>query len=204
MVRVTFAVLFVCTGNVCRSPMAELLFRAWSDPSADVVVGSAGMQALVGHGIDHASASALGQLGIDPTRHRAKQFQPWMSRDADLILTANRAHRDLAIRDMPSAYKRTFTMKEFARLVADVAPGAPVDVVAGAAARRRALGPQEHPEVDDIRDPFRAAVRHAKTIAEEITEVVYPTVSALGFAAQVPNTRPMVRSRGSNARPAPY
>jgi protein-tyrosine phosphatase len=49
---VSFTVLYVCTGNLCRSPMAELLFRGWADPTADVEVSSAGLQAVVGHGID--------------------------------------------------------------------------------------------------------------------------------------------------------
>ena len=98
----SFDVLFVCTGNVCRSPMAELLFRGWTDPAADVTVSSAGVQALVGHGIDASSASALGQLGIDPTRHRARQFESWMAADADLILTATRDQRDLVMTAVPA------------------------------------------------------------------------------------------------------
>ena len=44
---VPFAILFVCTGNVCRSPMAELLCRAGAHPQADLELASAGMFALV-------------------------------------------------------------------------------------------------------------------------------------------------------------
>ena len=106
----TFRVLFVCTGNVCRSPMAELLFRGWIDQAADVTVSSAGLHALVDHAMDGTSASALEHLGIDPSPHRARQFEGWMAEQADLILTAGREHRDEIIAALPSAYKRTFTM----------------------------------------------------------------------------------------------
>jgi protein-tyrosine phosphatase len=72
--------------------MAELLLRAWTDPRLGLSVSSAGTKAMVGHAIDRGSASALGQLGIDPTTHRARQFGPRMAVDADLILTAERSH----------------------------------------------------------------------------------------------------------------
>ena len=200
----TFGVLFVCTGNVCRSPTAELLFRAWADSDAAVTVSSAGTHALVGHGIDRASATALAQLGIDPSRHRARQFETWMARDADLILTAGRQHRDLLITELPPLHRRTFTIKEFGRLVGngDGHPD-PREVVEAVAARRGA-NPPASPNDDDIRDPYKAQVKHAKTIAEEITECVYPTVAALGFAAPAWNAARVHRDRDDSGRPSPY
>jgi protein-tyrosine phosphatase len=183
--------------------MAELLFRAWVDPGADVTVTSAGTHALVGHAIDRSSASALGQLGIDPTQHKARQFETWMARDADLILTATREHRDLVITELPALHKRTFTIKEFARMVGEVPPGDPRSVVAAAAARR-GHSILDDPEDDDVRDPYKAAIKHAKTIAEEITEACYPTVAALGFAAPVWTAAKVERARGASDRPAPY
>jgi protein-tyrosine phosphatase len=203
LVGVSFTVLYVCTGNVCRSPMAELLFRGWANPAADVIVSSAGTEAMEGYGIDRSSASALGQLGIDPSRHRARQFEPWMATDADLILTAGREHRDAIIAALPTLYKRTFTMKEFARLVNGLGTGDPRSIVAAAAARRGELQPED-PEDDDVRDPYRGAIKHAKTIAEEITEAVYATVSALGFQAEQWPTVPAPRRREPAERPRPY
>lgn len=198
-----FQVLYVCTGNLCRSPMAELLFRGWVDPDADVSVTSAGVQALVGQGIDRSSASALGQLGIDPNQHRARQFEPWMAADADLILCATREQRDLVMTAVPSTMRRAFTMKEFVRLVNGVPRGEPRAVVAAAAAHRGTAPLPEDEDADDVRDPYKGAIRHAKTIAEEITETVYATLDALGFAAQRWAYAPPARAeRGT--RPAPY
>jgi protein-tyrosine phosphatase len=201
--QVSFTVLYVCTGNLCRSPMAELLFRGWADPSADVAVSSAGLQAVVGHGIDTSSAAALAQVGIDPTQHRARQFEPWMAAYADLVLTANREHRDQVITELPVTFRRTFTMKEFPLLAARVAPLDDPRAVVAAAAAERGRGEPISPEDMDVRDPYRRAIPHAKTIAEEITESVYATLYALGLAAKQWAHTPPVRENRT-ARPAPF
>lgn len=188
-----FRILFVCTGNVCRSPMAELIFRAEVAPGADVEVHSAGLGALVGHGIDGGSASALGQLGIDPSAHRARQVEPWMVADADLVLTAERAHRERLMLNVPTAYKRIFTIREFARLAPQVVSADPRTVVAQAADARSRLGSATDAD-DDIGDPYRGTTSRATAVAEEISESLRVTLDVLGFAA------PRARTR----RPLPY
>lgn len=180
---VLLSVLYICTGNVCRSPMAELLLRAWVGPDEDIAISSAGMRALVGRGIDRSSASALGQLGIDPSRHLARQFEPWMAADADLILTAERAHRDQVMTELPSVFRRAFTMKEFARLARHVGSGNAQQVIAAAADIRGIDGPVPV-EVDDMPDPFGGRIPQAAAIAAQVTDTVHPIVGMLGMAAR--------------------
>jgi protein-tyrosine phosphatase len=163
--------------------MAELLFRSWVSQDADAHVSSAGTQALVGSPIDMSSASALGQLGIDPTRHRARQFEPWMAAEADLVLTAEIAHRELVMTQVPSVFRRTFTMKEFARLSRHLRPGEWRDVIAEAAAIRGIDGPVLD-DSDDMPDPYRDAISRARTIAQQITDTVHATIGALGLWPQ--------------------
>jgi protein-tyrosine phosphatase len=204
---VTLTVLYVCTGNVCRSPMAELLFRSWMSPGRDVTISSAGMQALVGHGIDRSSASALGQLGIDPSHHRARQFETWMARDADLVLTAERSHRDQVMTDLPAAFRRTFTMKEFARLARHVAPASPDAVIADVAAIRGIDGPVAS-EVDDMPDPYRGRINQARSIAQQVTDTVRVAIEVLGLSpadhpAPLPSGSALV-SGARRSRPSPH
>jgi protein-tyrosine phosphatase len=199
IVVVPFAILFVCTGNVCRSPMAELLCRGWADPRADLVVGSAGMRALVGHGIDTSTASVLGQLGLDPTRHRARQFRPELAATADLVLTAEAVHRDTIMADVPNAFRRTFTMKEFARLTRHATAEDPSDVVAELAGRRGADGPPR-PGSDDMPDPYLGKISQARAVAAVVNAAVQATVQVLGFA--VPPSEPLVAA-GADRRPSP-
>jgi len=126
----------------------------------------------------------------------------WMAAYADLILTASREHRDVVMTELPSVYKQTFTMKEFARLLSHVPPGEPRAVVAAAAARR-GHAQRVADEDDDVRDPYGGAIKYAKTIAEEISETVYATLDALGFAAERWVHPPPARENRS-ARPTPY
>jgi protein-tyrosine phosphatase len=195
---VTFRILYVCTGNICRSPMAERLFRAWMEPGTDVEVSSAGMGALVGHGIDHSTASALGQLGVDSSGHRARQFADYMAVDADLILTASREHRDEILVRVPSTFKRIFTMREFARLIADVPMADPYDMVAAAAARRGIARPKRA-EDDDLEDPFRGPIGQARRVAEVVTATIRQTLDGLGF-----NGPREGFSRSEGERPLPF
>jgi protein-tyrosine phosphatase len=183
--------------------MAELLFRSWVSPDEDVVISSAGVQALVGHGIDRSSASALGQLGIDPSRHRARQFEPWMAVEADLILTAERAHRDQVMTELPSAFRRTFTMKEFARLASHVSQGNARDVVAQAAGIRGIHGPVSEGD-DNMPDPYKGKIRQAKSIAQQVTETVRATIAVLNLSAEQATTSAAGAVRvPSRTRPLP-
>ena len=91
--------LFVCTGNTCRSSMAEALFRrmvksSGADSLADLEVSSAGVSARGGDRASPNAIKAMEELGIDLSRHKTRQLTQDMIDRADLILTMTEGHRD--------------------------------------------------------------------------------------------------------------
>lgn len=188
--------LYVCTGNVCRSPMAEYLLHAAVGSRPNVAVASAGMRALTGRAMDTSSAAAVREIGIDPAGHRARDFGDAMAACADLVLTAERGHRDEIMATVPAAARRTFTMKEFARLSRHVAPGSPEQVIARLAVLRGIDGavPPAH---DDIPDPFGAPIASARATLAQVHGTVTTTVAVLDLR---PERRP---SPARRPRPGP-
>lgn len=116
--------LFVCTGNICRSPVAErvTLSRA-SQLLADspelirVQVLSAGLQASAGAAMAPHSARALERLGGDAAGFRSQHLTAELAESADLILTMTRDHRSAVLRLAPRGLRRTFTLAEAADLL---------------------------------------------------------------------------------------
>jgi protein-tyrosine-phosphatase len=89
-----FHVMMVCTGNICRSPMAAGLLAHYLpvDLKKRVQVSSAGTHAMHGHKAQEHAIATMAQIGIDITAHRARQLTREMARSADLILTMEAAH----------------------------------------------------------------------------------------------------------------
>jgi protein-tyrosine phosphatase len=174
---VTFRLLHVCTGNICRSPMAERLTVAGlaARSAADgFVVESAGTWGLSGSPMDPASQRALAAYDLDGSDFRARQLTGYHVDEADLVLCATREHRAAAVSLSPDAAARTFTLREFARSSATVAPGelpagdAPTRARAlvALAASRRGWAPPADPRDDDLADPYRAAASAFHACAE--------------------------------------
>jgi protein-tyrosine-phosphatase len=108
-------VLFVCTGNTCRSPMAEgILKKMLQDKGAvDLEVSSAGT-----HGLPHAPASLFamqvaGERGIDLSRHRSRRLTPEMIKQADLILAMSAEHLDYMNRIEGAAGHKAYLLRVF-------------------------------------------------------------------------------------------
>lgn len=188
----SFNLLVVCTGNVCRSPVAERLLAARLGERAaagnlDITVASAGVGALVGMGIDAPSAQALAELGIDPAGHRARQLETAMIDSADLLLTAATAHRSTIVRSVPLAFRRCFTLREFARLGAALGPlPDPVDRTAlvqrvRTVADQRGQVDPPAAGADEVADPFGAPLEQARVTAGVIAEAVDGVIEALGL-----------------------
>lgn len=159
-----FTVLAVCTGNICRSPAVERLLQAALGDDSNVVVSSAGTHALVGHGIAEPMARLLEARGADPGGFEARQLVPALPARADLVIALTREHRSALLTIHPRALRRTFTLRELARLSADVdsaaLPGSGstaaerLSPLVPLAAARRGYG-RHDPMDDDVIDPWR-------------------------------------------------
>jgi protein-tyrosine-phosphatase len=117
-----FTVLLMCTGNICRSALAERLGRAYLDEALGEEAGairlaSAGTRAVVGSGMHPDSALVLRGLGAEPGNFRARQLADDFLAEADLILTMTRGHRSEFLAGAPRPLARTFTLREAAALI---------------------------------------------------------------------------------------
>lgn len=110
-----YRVLVVCTGNICRSAVAERLIRGMA-PDGVVTAASAGTHARIGEPIHPYSEQALQALGGDPQGFAARQVTAEMVDEADVVLTATRQHRAAVVGLLPKAVRKTFTLLEFGAL----------------------------------------------------------------------------------------
>ena len=155
-----FSILTVCTGNVCRSPAVERLLA--SKLGHTVSVASAGTHALVGHPISEPMAVLLRNSGVQDIPFEARRLSEQMLKEANLVLPLTRAQRSLVVELWPAAVRRTFTLREFARLLSWVDPsalpaGTPADRLRAAIPLAAAQRGRERtsPDEDDVVDPFR-------------------------------------------------
>lgn len=173
----TLRVLAVCTGNISRSPAVEHLLQAGLGDSA--AVRSAGVRAVVGAPVDPPVAAWLASRGIDPSGFAARQLAPAMLAEADLILALTRGHRSRILELAPGAVRRTFTLREFARILPVVdtvvplgPPGERLRALLPQVTAARALVPRRPAGEDDVQDPYGYGPEvYARSLADIETAV---------------------------------
>jgi RpiB/LacA/LacB family sugar-phosphate isomerase len=106
-------ILFICTGNVCRSPMAEALFRRAVAGRGDFRALSAGLGAVDGQPPTQHSVTAMRELGVDISAQRSRALTANLLREADYIFGMTHGHVDTIGLLYPAAAEKTFLLREF-------------------------------------------------------------------------------------------
>ncbi|MCW2900610.1 MAG: protein tyrosine phosphatase [Streptosporangiaceae bacterium] len=180
-----YSVLVVCTANICRSPAAASLLEGALRSDGSVRVGSAGVRARAGAPFDADMASALGD---ELPNFTARQLTSAMIGESDLILTMTRIHRSAVVSSVPSAVRRTFTLREFTDLAVLAEPGGAYTTAAERLSALTAQAPLARPRrdrraEDDIADPYGSGIAAYERAVAEISAAV------TSLAAQLPAGR---------------
>lgn len=178
-------ILIVCTGNICRSPLTEkLLEHELHVQGKGILCHSAGTHALT-DGLPPSEISAQADLwGISTREHTPKQVTETLVREATLVLTAERQHRAELVALVPSASRKVFSLKQFARITAALQASAnsqpdfsltfeSLSALVEEVADFRALTPPPiRPEDDDVPDPYRREQAAYDFAAEQIRDAI--------------------------------
>lgn len=164
-------VIFVCTGNICRSPTAERLAVAYANrfQIEDFITSSAGTRAVIAHPIHRDAALVLKKLGGDASNFAARQFTPRIAKDADLVLTMTKQHRDGVLRVAPRLLRRTFTLAEAAHM----ASAWDAQTIADLAGLRPHVARHE---VFDIPDPVGQSSEVFASVGDQIADLLPPII----------------------------
>ncbi len=145
--------LFVCTGNTCRSIMAQKLFekmwREYGKPGFQIQTASAGVAANPGDPISSQAEQLLQEEGIDNVEHRSCQVGREEVNRADLVMVMTEQHRHQLLQRFPAAGDKVWVMSEFAGWEGD------------------------------IPDPFGMGLESYRRVADEIKLVLYRAIQQL-------------------------
>jgi protein-tyrosine phosphatase len=173
-----FQILFVCTGNICRSVTAEQLLKDKLKKTG-IRIQSAGTHALDNADMPPQAKQILNELKVDPEPHLSKQLTPELLEQSQLVLTATAEHRSDVARTLVKANRYTFTILEFAELIEFVNnPGesdfeietAPTTLNEKLQVIASARGYLNSEKNRDIQDPFTKDITVYREAGQKINE----------------------------------
>jgi len=143
-------VLFVCTGNICRSPIAEGYFNQKAkEKGLDIYAESAGTSAYEGDRVSALSVKVTKKLyNIDISTHRARAICEEDVKESSLILTMSRTHKHILISNFPEHRAKIFTISEYV------------------------LEPDMRHFAEDVKDPFMSNEYTYSKVAQQIADYV--------------------------------
>ncbi len=104
-------IVFVCTGNICRSPMAEYMFRKHMEDDGSWDICSAGVMTGYGSPASRFGVKALREIAIEMKDHRSQPVSDELVDEADLIVVMTSAHRDILLERYPGAESKVVLLK---------------------------------------------------------------------------------------------
>lgn len=108
-------IMFICTGNICRSAMAhKMLEKKAKEENKDIEVYSCGVFAEDGDVPTYEGIDVMKEYGIDLSKHRATNIRNSNIKDMDVILCATSSHKNNVISMYPELKEKVYTMKEYA------------------------------------------------------------------------------------------
>lgn len=156
-------VLFVCSGNTCRSPMAALLFAQEArSAGVKVEVASRGLAAAEGWPASRRAIEVMREWGLDLSRHKSRSLNRQDVEDSDLVLTMTTAHAERIKQMWPFTQNKVFALKEY------------IHLYSGAGSEEEEAGGDM-----DIMDPFGQTLSVYRRCAQEIEAAVKSLVKIL-------------------------
>ncbi len=109
------SILFVCTGNLCRSPMAEALMKKEMEkyPSYDIHISSAGVLTVDGRLASDPAILVMNERGIDIMGHHSTRINEGLLREADLVIVMETMHRDVLLSMTPDLDNKIKIMGDY-------------------------------------------------------------------------------------------
>lgn len=160
-------ILFVCTGNTCRSSMAEGIMKSLLK-NQDITIKSAGSHVFFSEYANKKAIDVMSEMGINIKNHLSQPLTEELIEEADLILTMTHCHTDSVVRKYAQAIEKTFTLKEYLALLLE-SKGLTED-------------PDYQLNIDqmNIEDPYgqsinvyRKTARELKRVLEKILGLIY-------------------------------